>query len=369
MKFNLSAPDIGESEKAAVMQVLSSGNLSIGPMVENFELNVAKFCDTKHAIACNSGTSALHLVVKSLGIDGGEIITTPFSFIASSNCAVFVGAKPRFVDIDPLTWNIDPKNIKSAINSQTKAILPVHIFGITCDMGEVNSIAKEYGLPVIEDSCEALGSKYQGKMAGSLGDAGVFGFYPNKQITTGEGGMIVTDRDDIAKFCRAFRNQGRLSGWLSHEFIGYNYRMPDINAAIGSKQMERLPIFIKRRDEIVNCYKEHFRDYKDIETQQIPGYCIPSWFAFVIKIHDRFSVDQKFLLIEQLRNAGVGCNNYFASLHLQKCYEHFGYKRGDFPECERISDRTIALPLHTKMTKDDVEAICLIVKDQINCLN
>lgn len=357
--IKLSHPDIGNDEINEVVNVLSSGQLSLGPKIEEFETLFSNYCGTKYAIACNSGTSALHLVAESLGINGGEIITTPFSFIASSNCAIYVNARPKFVDIDPLTWNIDHNRIEENITSETKAILPVHVFGPICDIADIRKTANSYALPIIEDSCEALGSSVDGMMAGSFGDAGVFGFYPNKQITTGEGGMVVTDRDDIAEKCRSLRNQGRGSStWLSHSDIGYNYRMPDINAAIGIEQLKRINTFISKRKEIVDHYKKILRDNDSIEFQFYDAKCSVSWFAFVIKLHDSFDVTVRNGILEYLKKNGIGCNNYFAPLHLQKCYEFLGYKPGDFPVCENISDRTITLPLHTKMSLNDVEIVC-----------
>lgn len=361
---SLSSPDISDSEISLVCDVLRSGCLSIGPVVKQFEESVSSFCNVNYGVAVNSGTSGLHLAVKSLGIGSGdEIITTPFSFIASSNCALYENALPVFVDICKETWNVDCSQIEAAITSKTKAILPVHIFGVCCEMDEINRIASKYGLHVIEDSCEALGSKYKGEMAGSLGDVGVFGFYPNKQITTGEGGMIVTNNSDVATLCQSFRNQGRgNTAWLSHEHVGYNYRMSEVQAAIGVGQMKRAYDLIIRRNLIVDRYRSRLSSVNKLELQKVPFSCEPSWFAFVVKLCCGYSVKDRDQIIDNLRSKGIGCNNYFPPLHIQKCYSNIN-KRRELPVCENISSKTIALPLHSKMVIDDVDYVCEILEN------
>jgi perosamine synthetase len=238
-RVSLSAADITDSEIQAVLSVFSSGRLSIGPRTEGFEKALAGFVGRKHGIAVNSGTSGLHLCVRAMGLsDGDEVITSPFSFVATTNCVLFERAKPVFVDIDPVTYNIDPAMIERAITPRTKAILPVEVFGNTAHFDAYEAIARKHGLKMIEDCCEALGGKLKGRNAGAFGDCGVFAFYPNKQITTGEGGCIVTDDDTIADLCRSMRNQGRdTQAWLSHARLGYNYRMSEITAALGEAQV------------------------------------------------------------------------------------------------------------------------------------
>jgi len=269
-KITLSSPDITQREIDAVVGVLETQWLSLGPKVREFEEAFEQRLGVKHAIACNSGTSGLHMIWHSMGIGpGDEVITTPFSFIASSNSPIFEGATPVFVDIDPVTWQIDADLVESAITPQTKAVLPVDVFGATPDMDRINAIAAKYHWRVVEDSCEALGTKYKGRPAGTLGEAGVFGFYPNKQITTGEGGMVVTDDDEIATTCRSIRNQGRDedAGWLAHARLGFNYRLPDINCAMGIVQMERL-------DEIIDRTEEMFVTRRAMRRVTIPVYSL-----------------------------------------------------------------------------------------------
>ncbi|NOX59032.1 MAG: DegT/DnrJ/EryC1/StrS family aminotransferase [Planctomycetes bacterium] len=357
--ISLARPDISQREIDAVVAVLKTPNLSLGPKVIEFEEKFAAQCDTQHAIACNSGTSALHLVLLGMGISSGdEVITTPFSFIASSNCIMFVGATPVFADIEPDTWCIDPKKIEGAITERTKAMIPVDVFGITSDMDAINALAKANGLRVIEDSCEALGATYRNKPAGGLGDAGVFGFYPNKQITTGEGGMVVTDDDSIADLARSIRNQGRGTGagWLAHERLGYNFRLSDINSAIGCVQLDRLDEILSKRAAAARMYDERFKDEDRVTTQWTTAGCEKSWFVYVVRLNDGYAPEDRNRILDALREQGIACSNYFAPLHLQPFYrESFGFKPGDFPVCEALSERTIALPFHAELSEGDVD--------------
>jgi len=366
MRIPLSGPDITQAEKDAVCEVLSSGALSLGPRVPAFEEAVAKYVGVKHAIAVSSGTTGLHLLVRAMGIGlGDEVITTPFSFVASSNCAMFEKARPVFVDIDPETWNIDIGRMAAAVTPRTKALIPVDVFGTTPDMDAVRAIATQHKLRVIEDSCEALGAKYKGRMAGSLGDAGVYGFYPNKQITTGEGGMIVTNDDEIDRLCRSMRNQGRDTGmgWLSHERLGYNYRLSDVNCAIGHVQMQRINEILAKRDRVADWYRQRLASESRLTLQKISPDCKISWFVFVVKLADRYTEEDRGRLISALRERGIGCSNYFAPIHLQSFYRReFGYKAGDFPVCERVAARTIALPFHGNITESQVDEVCATLK-------
>lgn len=362
MNIELSCPDITDAERHAVTAVLMTPRLSLGPKIPEFESAMARFIGVKHAVAVSSGTSGLHLLIRALGIQNGdEVITTPFSFVASSNCVVFERAKPVLVDIDPETWNIDPRNIADAITPRTKALIPVDVFGTVPDMDQVAEIAARHGLKVIEDSCEALGARYKNRMAGSLGNAGVFGFYPNKQITTGEGGMIVTDDDEIDRLCRSMRNQGRDAGmgWLSHERLGYNYRLSDINAAIGVVQLQRIEEILMKRRRVADWYHQRIADEPRLSVQRIPEGCEMSWFVFVVKLADEYTEQDRADRIAKLRDRGIGCSNYFAPIHLQALYRNeFGYKEGDFPVCERVAARTIALPFHGGLTESEVDQVC-----------
>jgi len=367
MPIELSGPDITQAEIDAVAEVLRSGRLSLGPMVPKFEQAVAEYVGVRYAVAVSSGTCGLHLLIRALGIGpGDEVITTPFSFIASSNCILFEGGKPVFVDIDPQTWNIDTSRIEAAITPRTRAILPVDVFGQVADMETVHHIAAKHRLRVIEDSCEALGARYKGRMAGSLGDAGVFGFYPNKQITTGEGGMITTDDDEIARLCQSMRNQGRDTGmaWLSHERLGYNYRLPDVACAIGYVQMQRLGEILARRRRVADWYHQRLADEPRLSMQRIRPECEISWFVFVVRLADDYGEQDRADLITALRERGIGCSNYFSPIHLQPFYrEKLDLRPGQFPICERVAARTIALPFHNRLTEADVDHVCRTLRE------
>jgi len=357
----LARPFVTQAEIDAVVSVLKTPSLSLGPKVPEFENALANYCGTKHAVACSSGTAGLHMIVRAMGIGpGDEVITTPFSFVASANCILMEEATPVFVDIDPETWNIDPKKVEAALTPKTKAILPVDAFGPVADMAAICTIAPDRDLRVIEDSCEALGTVCSGCRAGSLGDAGVFGFYPNKQITTGEGGMIVTDDDEVAELCRSFRNQGRAGGgWLAHPRMGFNYRMSDINATLGRTQLSRIDEIIAQRRRVHDLYVQRLADESRIVLQQVRGDQSVSWFVFVIRLSDQYSANDRNRILSSLSEMGIGCSNYFAPIHLQPFYvERFGFKPGDFPICEGVASRTLALPFHHQLTVDDIDAIC-----------
>lgn len=359
----LSSPDITHFEVDTINKVLSTPYLSIGPKVVEFEKKIAAYVGTKHAVAVNSGTSALHLCVRALGIkDGDEIITTPFSFIASANCALYERARPVFADIDEKTLCIDPSKIESRITPRTKAILPVHVFGYPCDMDKIMRIARKHKLAVIEDSCESLGTDYKRKMTGAIGDAGAFAFYPNKQITTAEGGMLVTNNDKLAALARSMRNQGRdeHSAWLSHNRLGYNYRMSELNAALGCVQARRINEILAKRRKVAGEYNrrlgrltKYLRLPYDGKTTAI------SWFVYVIRLNsDRFDRYDRDKIMRELRSRGVSCSNYFPPIHLEPFYaKAFGYKPGDYPVTEAVSSVTIALPFHNHLKSDDIAYI------------
>lgn len=359
--ISLARPDITQQEIDAVVEVLRTPHLSLGPKLPEFEAKFSRLCGTKHAIACNSGTSALHLVVRAMGIGpGDEVITTPFSFVASANCIIFEGAKPVFADIDEATWCIDPARIEAAITPRTKALIPVDVFGITPDMDTIRRLASNKGLRVIEDSCEAAGARYHGRPAGSLGDAGVFGFYPNKQLTTGEGGMIVTDDDEVAALAKSIRNQGRgdASAWLAHERLGYNFRLSDINCALGCVQVDRLPEILETRARVAALYDAALADEGRLTGQVTTPGCDKSWFVYVVRLSDAYDAAARDGILAGLRDAGIACSNYFSPIHLQPFYrEQYGYKPGDFPVCEHLAARTIALPFHAFLTESDVDRV------------
>ncbi|HOC06391.1 MAG: DegT/DnrJ/EryC1/StrS family aminotransferase [Bacillota bacterium] len=355
----LSRPDVGEKEIEYVNEVLRSGVLSIGPVIERFEQLVSEYIGVKHAIAVNSGTSALHLMIRACGIEeGDEVITTPFSFIASTNCILFERGKPVFVDIDPRTFNLDINQIEARITSKTKGILPVDVFGQPFDIEAVNDIAHRHNLVVIQDSCEALGSAWRGKMAGSQSTVAAFAFYPNKQITTAEGGVIVTNVDEIAELCRSMRSQGRaVTGtWLEHQRLGYNYRLSEVHAAIGVAQMERLDEIIAARQKVAEMYAERLQGIPGVSAPWIAGNVTRmSWFVYVITLDEGINRNK---VMYRLQEAGIGCKPYFTPIHHQPhIIEMTGYSPGDFPVTENIAARTIALPFFTRMSEEQVDTV------------
>ena len=358
----LARPNLTEAEIEAVVAVLRTPNLSLGPKGPEFEQAFARYCGTKDAVTCSNGTAGLHLLMHALSVGpGDEVITTPFSFVASSNCALMVGAKVVFADVDPATWNLDPKLVEAALGERTKAIIPVDVFGQVADIDPMLACARPRGIHVIEDSCEALGSTYKGRRAGSLADAGVFGFYPNKQITTGEGGMVVTDNVELAAMLRSLRNQGRDTGggWLAHPRMGYNYRLSDISSAMGLVQLSRIDEIMAERSRVARLYQERLANEPRLSLQQLHPEVEMSWFVFVVRLADDYDQARRDQILRHLQERGIGCSNYFVPIHLQPFYrERFGYKPGDFPHCEALAERTIALPFHHELTEQDVDTIC-----------
>jgi perosamine synthetase len=362
MRIPLSRPDITEREIEAVVDVLRSPNLSMGPMVGRFETAMAAYTGRRRAVAVNSGTSGLFLSLLALGIgEGDEVITTPFTFIASATTIMMTGARPVFVDIDPASLNLDPQRIEVAITGRTKAVLPVEVFGNPAGFDAICQVAERHGLGVVEDSCEALGSALQGRKAGTFGDAGVFAFYPNKQITTGEGGMIVTDSDRLADLCVSLRNQGRApsGGWLAHERLGYNFRLSDIHCALGVVQLSRIDEIKARRSQVAGWYQEMLAgEDRLILPREAPG-CEISWFVYVVRLAERFGVEQRDRILQEMTRQGIQVNNYFPPVHLQPFIaERCGRRRGDLPIAESVSGRTIALPFHNRLTQDEAALVC-----------
>lgn len=367
MRIQLAKPDITQREIDTVVEVMKSGVLSIGPKILEFEKMIADYIGVNHAIAVNSGTSGLHLLIKALNIgEGDEVITSPFSFVASANCVLFEKAKPVFVDINPRTLEIDIDSLESKITERTKAVLAVDVFGHPMNIRKLREITNKHGLLLIEDSCEALGSEYDGVKSGSIADGAVFAFYPNKQITTGEGGVIVTNDDRIAELCRSYRSQGRaITGfWLEHERLGYNYRLSEINAAIGVVQLERLNEIIRKRARVADMYNSRLRNVSGVTIPFVdPKVTCMSWFVYVIRLDS--SIDRN-LLMKHLIEYGVGCRPYFTPIHLQTYFrEMFGYKEGDFPITEQVSSSTIALPFYNDLNAEQIDFIISVLKEGI----
>ena len=349
MTIPLSEPDITEAEIAAVTAVLRSGRLSLGPCAEEFEAKLAEYVGVPHAVAVSSGTAGLHLCLLALGIGAGdEVIVPSFAFIAAANAIRYVGATPVFVDIDPVSLNMDLAAVEAAISPRTRAVMAVHTFGLPVAMEALLDVARRHHLRVIEDACEALGAVCGSRPAGSFGDAAVFAFYPNKQITTGEGGMVVTRDARVAAEVRAMRNQGRMPGdaWHQHTLLGYNYRLSEIHAALGCAQMQRLPGMLAQRAAVADRYAYLLRGDSRIQlpVRHHAG-CTSSWFVYVIRIPAavRDRVQQLLAL------AGVQCGRYFAPIHQQPAYAEL---RGQsaLPVTERESLRTLALPFYNRLT-------------------
>jgi perosamine synthetase len=365
LKLPMSMPDITAEEIQAVVRVMQSRNLSIGSQTLEFERLIASQANAKHAIAVTNGTSALHLCIVAAGIGlHDEVITTPFSFVSSANCILFEKAKPVFVDIDPVSLNIDPRKIEAAITGKTKAILVVHVFGQPADMDPILEIAARYNLVVIEDACEAIGAEYKGKRVGAIGKAGAFAFYPNKQMTTGEGAALVTNDDEWANLFRSLRNQGRdkFDGWLNHSRLGYNYRMSELNASVGVVQLKRLDELLRKRNEVAKRYTTILSPLKDaIPLTIVPTTTRMSWFVYVVRFTS--GIDRN-LIIHDLTEAGIPARPYFTPIHLQPFYrEKFGFKPGDFPEAEAAGESIVALPFHTNMKAEEIEVVYKTLKD------
>jgi perosamine synthetase len=353
----------------------------MGKEIDAFEAAICRFTGSKHAIGVNSGTAGLHLCVRAAGLaDGDLVITSPFSFVASTNVLLFERAVPVFVDVDPLTGNLNPDLVRQAAqdlsrggvaarkwlprrgtgeHGRLKAILPVDVFGQPADYGLLGAVAGEWGLKVIEDSCEALGAEYQGRAAGTLGDYGVFAFYPNKQITTGEGGMIVTDDDGAAALMRALRNQGRAPGdtWLQHTHLGYNYRLDELSAALGKVQMSRMEELLARRQKVADWYAERLPEIPGVQVPQLAaGTTRVSWFVYVVRFEPAVDRDQ---VAARLGELGIPARPYFLPIHLQPyMVERFGYQPGDYPVTEDLGRRGLALPFSGVMTEAQVEQVC-----------
>jgi len=367
VQIHLCRPDITESEIQAACEVLRSPDLSLGPKVAEFELAFAKYIGRRRAVTVNSGTSALFLCLSALGIGpGDEVITTPFTFISSATSIMMTGAKPVFVDIDPVSLNLEPANIEPAITAKTKAILAVEVFGNPGGIDKVCRIAAKHDLSLIEDGCEALGSALGGKKVGTFGTVSVFGFYPNKQITTGEGGMILTDDDSLADICVSLRNQGRgeNGGWLAHERLGYNFRLSDINCAIGIVQLSRIDEIKAKRREVAGWYRQMLAGDERLVVPVEPPNCELSWFVFVVRLADGFSPERRKEILDQMARRNIQVSNYFPPVHLQPFIaEQFGHEYGDFPVTERVSERTIALPFYNNLPKDHVGIVCKALKE------
>jgi perosamine synthetase len=354
----LARPDVGERELELVTQVLQSDILALGPFAPRFEAAIAALSGRREGIACSSGTAGLHLGIRALGIGAGdEVITTPFSFVASANCILYEGATPRFVDIEEDSLGIDPSLVVEAAGNRTRAILPVHVFGRPCRIVELAGVARDQGWVIVEDSCEGLGSTVGGRPLGSFGDVAVFAFYPNKQITTGEGGMVVTDDPDLAEVMRSMRNQGRDTDgtWLRHVRLGFNYRLDELSAAVGVAQVERIAELQAGRARVAAAYERALGGRDWVQLPRASSGETVDWFVYVVRLDPAIDRDA---VIPRLAELGVPARPYFQPLHLQPLYqERFGFRAGDFPVTERVAASTLALPFSSRLPDEDVEYV------------
>jgi dTDP-4-amino-4,6-dideoxygalactose transaminase len=386
--ISLAGADLSELELRLVEEVLRSGRLSNGPMLDRLERDFAARFGAKHAIGVSSGTAAVHLSLLAAGVtDGDLVITTPFSFIASANPILYERATPVFVDVDAETLSIDPAAAVEAMDTlvhrrrgwerllppgiapqhgKVRAIIPVDVFGRTAEMREIVDAAQKWDIAVIEDACEAVGGSLDGVPAGRWGDAGTFGFYPNKQMTTGEGGLVLTDNDEWARVIRSLRSQGRSDdgSWLRHERIGYNYRLNDLSAALGVAQLQRLDELLQKRADVAAMYTEQLASIDGVTPLPPPrAGMIISWFIFVVRVANHIDRDT---LAARLDARGVPTRPYFWPIHLQPPYQQrFGYTRGMYPHAEAAGNSLLALPFHGRMTKAQVEFVCGCVAEEI----
>ncbi len=357
----LSAPDILESDIEAVANVLRSSRLSLGPVTEAFEHALAGYVDVPHGVAVSSGTAGLHLCIRAMGMGkGDEVLVPSFTFIAVANAVRYEGATPVFVDIDPVTLNLDPEKLEAAITPRTRAMIVVHTFGCPADMDAIQEIADRHHLVILEDACEAIGAEYAGRKAGSFGHAAVFAFYPNKQITTGEGGMVVTRDTALAARIRALRNQGRYASddWFQHAELGFNYRISEMQCALGLQQLKRIDSILQARADVAARYTRWLGGNPDLVLPpvELPRRRI-SWFVYVLRLGDRFTRKHRDAVMQALTDAGIGCGRYFAPIHLQPCYSA-DFDPPGLPVTGHCAERTIALPFFNRLTETQTREVC-----------
>jgi perosamine synthetase len=367
-RIPLSKPYLGEREEELVLEVLRSGRLSLGPMIERFERLIAERVGAPYAVSLTSGTAGLHLLCHALGLgEGDEVITSPVSFVATANCFIVEGATPVFADVDPSTLNLDPAAVEAAITPRTRAIVSVDMFGYPCELDEIRTIASRHGLALISDSAEALGAEYKGSPVGSHGVPAVFGFYPNKQITTGEGGVVTTHSEDEAEVLRSLRNQGRSyeSRWFHHVRVGLNYRFTDLQAAVGIAQLEKLDEILALRAAAATRYTELLQGIDGLELPHADDADHRrSWFVFVVRIPR--GVDHAGVL-EHLAAEGVEAGHYVPCVHLQPYMrEQYGFSEGVCPVAEDAGARSVALPFFPEIAAEDQERVVEALKSALS---
>ena len=365
---------INDDDIQAVVEVLKSDYLTTGPKIEEFEKLVAEYTGAKYAVAIANGTAALHAACFAAGIGkGDEVITTPITFAASANCVLYCGGTPVFADVDPITYNIDWKDIERKITDKTKAIIPVHFSGQPCDMDEIHALAKKHNLIVIEDGAHALGAEYKGKRIGGLSDMTTFSFHPVKHITTGEGGMILTNNEELYKKLVLFRSHGitrnpefmekNEGAWYYEQLdLGYNYRITDIQCALGITQMKRLDDFVAKRRALVERYDEAFKDVEGIVTPFMKEECNSSWHLYIIQVEKRKEV------FDKLREAGIGVNVHYIPVYKHPYYQANGYKDVSCPKAEELYQHIISLPLYPSLTIEEQDYVIKGVKEILNVI-
>jgi perosamine synthetase len=363
----LSSPDIHADDIELVVRVLRSNRLSIGPFIKELERDFAGYIGTKYAVAVTNGTSGLHLCVRAAGLgEGDEVITTPFSFIASANCILYERATPVFVDIDEASLNIDPALVARAVTARTRAMLPVHVFGQPCAMDELQAVCRDRDLALVEDACEAVGAEYKGRKVGTFGKAAAFSFYPNKAMTLGEGAVVATDDPHWAELMQSLRNQGRSddgTGYFSDR-LGYNYRLDEMSAALGVAQLERLDRLLAQRQAVAARYRDMLRRVPGVTIKDaVSSTTRMSWFVFVIHLDPHIDRDR---VIEQLEARGIPSRVYFTPIHLEPYYrQRFGFKPGDFPVAERVAASILALPFHTNLSDAEMDEVVAALQSAV----
>jgi perosamine synthetase len=366
--ISMSKPDINEDDVNLVVSALRSGRLSIGPFVDRFEELAREYIGTRHAVAVTNGTSGLHLCMRLAGVgEGTEVITSPFSFVASANCILYERGTPVFVDIDEETLNIDPAAVGAAVTNRTVGILPIHVFGRPAAMDSLCQTADRHSLVLIEDACEALGAMYRNRKVGTFGRASVFAFYPNKQMTTGEGAIIATNASTWDASLRSLRNHGRgtKNDWLSHDRIGFNYRLNELSSALGVSQLSRIDDLLERRAAVAAKYSERLSSVPGIQVlMPVEGTTRMSWFVYVVRFDASLNRDD---IASRLAGKGIPTRNYFPPIHLQPYFrEQFGFRAGQFPVTERVSASMLALPFHTNLSEREIEQVCTALSASID---
>lgn len=386
-RIPLSRPDLSEVEVEEVLGVLRTPWLSMGPKVQEFEERFAASLGVRHAIAVANGTCGLHLAVRAVGIRPGvEVITTPFTFVATANVLLYEHATPVFVDVDPQTLNLAPATVEAFIRSTytprdggwvsratgapLHAIVPVSVFGHPIEMDEFRSLTRAFNLRLVHDTCEAFGSLYWSAAESAwvseatLADAAVYAFYPNKQLTTGEGGMIVTQDDAIADYCRTARNQGRRPGaaWLEHQTLGFNYRMDELSAALGVAQIRRVSELLTKREQVARWYDAALADVEEVERPSAAPWARVTWFVYVVRLRPGIDRDA---VMAALEHRGIAARPYFPAIHLAPQFAPLGYRAGDFPVAEDAARRTLALPFFNGLTQQQVHEVARSVKEAV----